>query len=98
MEFKVRGGRKEIILPPNTERHTTPDVGPQRPLVVALARAFHWQEMLDTGEAGSIGELARACDVDRSYVGRILNLTALAPNIVEAILRWDEQRQQWLNQ
>ena len=50
MEFKVRGGRKEIILPPDA--HTTPDVGPQRPLVVALARAFRWQEMLDTGEAG----------------------------------------------
>ena len=115
MEFKVRGGRKEIILPPDA--NTTPDVGPQRPLVVALARAFRWQKMLDTGQAGSIADLARKYDVDRSYVSRILQLTALAPNIVEAILagkepsglslgtlrggvpvRWEEQRQRWLNQ
>ena len=50
MEFKVHGGRKEIILPPDA--HTAPDVGPQCPLVVALARVFRWQEMLDTGQAG----------------------------------------------
>ena len=115
MEFKVRGGRKEIILPPDA--HKTPDVGPQRPLVVALARAFKWQEMLDTGEADSMAELARQYDVDRSYVGRMLKLTSLAPDIVEAVLagdepnglslacfregmpvRWDQQRQRWLNQ
>jgi len=36
MEFKRRGGRKEIVLPPDA--HTTPDVGPRRPIVVALAR------------------------------------------------------------
>ena len=88
MEFRVRGGRKEIILPPDA--HTTPDVGPQRPLVVALARAYQWQEMLDTGEAGSIAELARKCGVDRSYVGRILKLTSLSPGIVEVILAGHE--------
>jgi len=37
MEFKVRGGRKGIILPPDA--HTTPDVRPQQPILVALARA-----------------------------------------------------------
>ena len=88
MEFKVRGGRKEIILPPDA--NTTPNVGPQRPLVIALARAFRWQEMLDTGEAGSTADLARKYDVDRSYVSRILQLTSLAPDIVEAILAGNE--------
>ena len=88
MEFKVRGGRKKIILPPDA--NTTPDVGPQRPLVVALARAFRWQELLDTGQAGCIAELARKYDVDRSYIGQILKLTSLAPDIVEAILAGNE--------
>jgi hypothetical protein len=36
MEFKVRGGRKEIIVPPDAA--TAADVGPRSPLVVALAR------------------------------------------------------------
>ena len=39
MEFKVRGGRKEIVLPPDA--NTTPDVGPRRPIVVALARGVY---------------------------------------------------------
>ena len=46
MEFKRRGGRKEIILPPDAA--TAADVGPRRPIVGALARAYKWQRMLDT--------------------------------------------------
>jgi len=33
-----------------------------------------------------VAELARKYDVDRPYVGRILKLTSLAPDIVEVIL------------
>ena len=84
MAFKVRGGRKEIILPP--EADTTPNVGPRRPVVVALARAYRWQQMLDSSRLGSIDELARKHGVDRSHIGRILKLTGLAPNIVKTIL------------
>ena len=36
VRFRRRGGRKEIVLP--SDAHTTPDVGPRRPIVVALAR------------------------------------------------------------
>lgn len=42
--------------------------------------------MLDTGEVGSIAELVRKYDVDRSYVGRMLKLTSLAPDLVDDIL------------
>ncbi len=55
-----------------------------------MARAYKWQDMLDTGEATSIAELAQKHDVDRSYVGRMLRLTSLAPDIVEAILHGEE--------
>ena len=88
MEFKTRGGRKEIILPPDAA--TTADVGPRSPLVVALARAYRWQRMLDSGEVKSLDKLASANGVDRSYVGRILRLAALAPDIVQAILADNE--------
>ena len=84
IEFKVRGGRKEIILPPDAEAVPRPE--PNRPLVLALARAYKWQQMLDTGEAGSLEELARRCDLDRSYVGRIVRLASLAPDIVESVV------------
>jgi hypothetical protein len=42
--------------------------------------------MLEEERYGSIRELAAAESVDRGYVGRVLTLTLLEPNIVEAIL------------
>ena len=90
MDLKRRAGRKEIIVPeglPGTEQHKSPT---QEPLVTALARAFHWQELIDSGKYSSITELAEALGVDRSYVGRILRLTLLAPDMVEAIVSGNE--------
>src|SRR5215203_2011968 len=55
-------------------------------LVKALARAHRWQGMLDSGEYGSIEELARAERINPSYLARVLRLTLLAPDIVECIL------------
>lgn len=46
--------------------------------------------MLDSGAAGSLDELAERYDVDRSYLGRTLKLTSLAPDIVEATLAGNE--------
>ena len=42
--------------------------------------------MLETGVVKSLRELARREGVDSSYVSRMVNLTALAPDIVAAIL------------
>ena len=42
--------------------------------------------MLDDGRYGSVSELATAEKLDRGYLGKILMLTLLAPDIVEAIL------------
>ena len=84
IEFKIRGGKKEIILPPDA--HTAADVGPRRPIVVALARAYKWQRMLDTGAVGSLDELADRYDLDRSYVGRITKLATLAPDSVDTLV------------
>ena len=42
--------------------------------------------MLDTGVHGKLEDLARAKRVAPSYLSRILRLTLLAPEIVEAIL------------
>ena len=55
-------------------------------LVKALARAFRYQRMLDEGECTSITEMADAERLDRGYMGRLLQLTLLAPNIVAAAL------------
>ena len=55
-------------------------------MVKAIARAFRWREMLENGEYATIREIAAAEKINESYVGRVLRLTLLAPDIVEAIL------------
>jgi hypothetical protein len=55
-------------------------------MVKAIARAFRWREMLESGEYATIREIAAAEKINESYVGRVLRLTLLAPDIVEAIL------------
>ena len=55
-------------------------------LVKALARAFRFQKLLDEGRYASISEMAAAERIERGYLGGLLRLTLLAPDIVEAIL------------
>ena len=90
MKFKKRGGRREIIVPEGLSGARPSKSPTQEPLLTALARAFHWQELIDSGKYASVTELAEALGVDRSYVGRIIRLTLLAPDIVEGIVRGEE--------
>ncbi len=55
-------------------------------LVKALARAFRYRKLMDEGRYASISEMAAAERIDRGYLGRVLQLTLLAPDIVEKIL------------
>jgi hypothetical protein len=87
MTLKVRGGRKEIILPDGLAPEGTPaeKTAVQLPLVIAVARAFRWKAFIESGRYRSIDDLARAVNMDSSYVGRILRLTLLAPDIIMKI-------------
>jgi hypothetical protein len=55
-------------------------------LVKAIVRAYRWRQMLESGEYASSTELAKAEKVNASYFSRILRLTLIAPDIIEAIL------------
>ena len=82
--FRVvkRGGRKEMQLSDAASVQRSTD----STLVKALVRAFRWKRMLESGEFATIGELAEREDISPSYVTRVLRLTLLAPDIIEAIL------------
>lgn len=77
-----RGGRKEMQLPHGVR----PDRRMDNTLVKALARAFRWKRMLESGEYATIAELAEREGIAPSYMTRVLRLTLLAPDIVEAVL------------
>ncbi len=88
-KLRRRSGRKEIHLPGgglprSTEKKAAPDS-----ILLALARAHHWQELVESGAYDSTTQLAAALGADRSYVSRIMRLTSLAPNIVEALVQDD---------
>ena len=86
--FKIRkrGGRKQIITPDGVPVLAPPRARIDSAFVKALARAFRWRKLLESGVYGTIGELARAERINPSYVSRVLRLTLLAPDIVEAVL------------
>ncbi|MFN3576238.1 MAG: hypothetical protein ACK4TJ_04570 [Tabrizicola sp.] len=82
--FRVvkRGGRKEMHLPEGATHSRRTD----NTLVKALARAFRWKRMLESGEYATIAELAEREGIAPSYMTRVLRLTLLAPGIIDAIL------------
>lgn len=77
-----RGGRKEMQLPEGAAHSRRTD----NTLVKALARAFRWKRMLESGEFATIAELADLEGIAPSYITRVLRLTLLAPDLVEALL------------
>lgn len=84
-------GRKQVIAPQALDGEIPEAAEPvQAAVIQALARAFSWSEILETGQVKSISELARTLNVDGSYVTRILKLTTLAPEIVEDIINGEE--------
>ena len=83
LRFTVRGGRKTIIgeIP-----HTSPRTRFDDSITKALARAHRWRSLIEDGRYMSITELANDKRVNQSYACRLIRLTQLAPDIVEAIL------------
>ena len=77
-----RGGRKEMQMPEGGAQTRRTD----NTLVKALARAFRWKRMLDNGEFATVADLAAQEGIAVSYLTRVLRLTQLAPDLVEAIL------------
>jgi len=91
-QIRKRGGRKEMVLPPGGQV--------QRPridntVVKALARAFRWKRLLEQGAYSSVTELAEKENIGMSFLTRVLRMTLLAPDIIDAIL--DGRQSQGIN-
>lgn len=89
LAIRHRPGRKTVVTPAGGVTATATRADPA--LVKALARAFRYQRLLDEGRYGSISEMAAAEKLERGYLGTLLRLTLLAPEIVEALLDGREQ-------
>jgi hypothetical protein len=76
--FRQRAGRKQIVGPPGSVPWT-PAPRIDTALLKAVVRAHRWREM-------SAADLAKAEKVNDSYLSRVLRITLLAPEIIEAIV------------
>ncbi|WP_253306883.1 hypothetical protein [unidentified bacterial endosymbiont] len=85
IQIKRRGWHKVVRLP-NGNPLKPPCPEKPTPLQLALARGHRWLALLESGQASNLAEVAKQVGVDSAYVSRIVNLTTLAPDIVEAIL------------
>jgi hypothetical protein len=85
LAIRHRPGRKTVVKP-MTDGVAPVTTRADPALVKALARAFRYQRMLDEDRYASITELAAVEKLDRGYLGSLLKLTLLAPDIVESVL------------
>ncbi len=83
--LRKRGGRKLVVAPDGTAL-AAPQPRVDSTVVKAIARAHRWKRMLETGPYTSVRDLAAAEKINESYLARVLRLTLLAPDIIEAIL------------
>jgi hypothetical protein len=85
LALRKHGGRK-LVVTPEGAGWAPPRARIDSTITKALARAFRWRKLLETGVHATVAEIAAAEGVNPTYVGRILRLTLLAPDIVEATL------------
>ena len=84
--IRKRGGRKLVITPDGVAAAPAPRARVDSALLKALARGFRWRRLLETGDFATIEEIADSEKINPSYVSRVLRMTLLSPDIVEAIL------------
>jgi hypothetical protein len=86
LKLRRRPGRKVIIGPDDAEGWYATRPRVDSTLMKLVARAHRWKRLLESGRHATITELAAAEQISRSYLCRVLRLSLLAPDIVEAIL------------
>jgi len=82
VRIKRHGGRK-VMIPASTG-----DKVPEHdaPILTALARAVHWQRLIDAGIVSSGSDIARREGVHQTTVNELLRLMLLSPTLVRSIL------------
>ena len=85
LKIRRRGGSKVVVRPDGqTESQGKLAAQIDQPLLVALTRAFYWQQLLADGVVGS--DIAQREGLHHSTVNELLRLTLLEPAIIQSIL------------
>lgn len=79
-----RGGQKRVVT--SNAEPWTPVGRVDSTIVKALVRAHRWRHMLESKTFSTVRELAKAEEINESYLCRTLRLTLLSPAFTEALL------------
>ncbi|MBK9624962.1 MAG: hypothetical protein IPO38_10560 [Rhodocyclaceae bacterium] len=82
VRIKRRGGRKVVVPAAASDKMPEHDA----PILTALARAFHWQRLIDEGVVKSGSDIARQEGLHQTTVNELLRLALLSPAVVRSIL------------
>ncbi|MDX3899163.1 MAG: recombinase family protein [Sphingobium sp.] len=77
-----RSGEKRLSIPDEAQYHTRPDAA----LVKLIVRAFQARQLVEAADAHSLAVAADKAGVSSAYLGVLLRLSYLAPDIVAAII------------
>jgi hypothetical protein len=93
LKIRKRGASK-VVVRPDGQVEAAGKVTTQhdQPLLVALTRAFYWQQLLDDVVMASGSEIAQREGLHHSTVNELLRLTLLEPAIIQAILAGKQPR------
>lgn len=83
MQLKRRGVERRLIVGERNRPAATVDL----PLLKAVARAHRWFHELSSGRASSLAQIATREGLGVRYVGRLIRLALLAPDVVESIVQ-----------
>lgn len=75
IQFRKRNGRRLIVTEGAQPTRLQPRRDTNETLVEAVAKAYCWQEQIESGQYAGLEDLAQSLKLDRSYVGRMLRLT-----------------------
>ncbi|MFC3101703.1 hypothetical protein [Altererythrobacter lauratis] len=83
LTIRKRNGRPKILPPADRVL----DMGEVDPHVLrAIARAWRWRRMLETGAASTIHDIAEAEKLSDRFVSRLMRLAFLCPQVLERLV------------
>lgn len=82
--IRRRNGRPKVLPPENVATRQARAQDPH--ILKALGRAWAWRRRLETGEAATASEIAKAEKVTDRFVSRTMRLAYLSPEVLERLV------------
>ena len=84
LTIRRRNGRPRVLPP---ESLTEQQVQAQEPHILkVLGRAWAWRRKLESGEAATVGDIAKVEKVTDRFVSRTMRLAYLSPEVLERLV------------